>query len=172
MGFRGTKGSDKGSKQGLSRRHVKPLFVRPGMPIGNQGPRGASHEKFHAAPSKKQACFLEDALPLRNKGRGGLLRTPPFASKKVLCGNFHGLPPSAPPSNTLQHPASKPIRYQESACQTCAPFDKWELPNIPEQVYGMQEAFETGLLETQLELVRRPASQKSQNPEKIKVGEK
>ena len=40
-----------------------------------RGPRGASHEKFYAAPSKKQACFSEGPLPL--KKQKGLLRTPP-----------------------------------------------------------------------------------------------
>ena len=30
-----------------------------------RGQRGASHEKFHAAPSKKQARFLEGPLSLR-----------------------------------------------------------------------------------------------------------
>ena len=41
-------------------------------------------------------CFLEGAFPLRNKGKKGLLRTPPFASKKVPRGIFHGSPPFAP----------------------------------------------------------------------------
>ena len=56
------------------------------------GPKGASHEKFHAAPSKKQACFLEGSPPLRNKGKRDLLRTPLFASKKVLHGIFWAYP--------------------------------------------------------------------------------
>ena len=38
-------------------------------------PRGASHEKFHAAPSKKQARFLEGPHPLRIKRRSDLLRS-------------------------------------------------------------------------------------------------
>ena len=59
------------------------------------GPRGASHEKFHAAPSKKQARFLEGPLSLRTQGKSDLLRSP-FASKKVLRGTFRGLPPFAP----------------------------------------------------------------------------
>ena len=60
-----------------------------------RGPRGASYEKFHAAPSKKQARFLEGPLPLRAQGKSDLLRSP-FASKKVLCGTVRGLPPVAP----------------------------------------------------------------------------
>ena len=43
----------------------------------NCGPRGASGEKFHAAPSKKQACFLEGTLALRNqRGKGASWNTP------------------------------------------------------------------------------------------------
>ena len=38
--------------------------------------QGASHGKFRAAPSKKQARFSESALTLRNKGKRGLLGTP------------------------------------------------------------------------------------------------
>ena len=34
-----------------------------------RGPKGVSHKRFHAAPSKKQACFLEGPLPPRNKGK-------------------------------------------------------------------------------------------------------
>ena len=60
-----------------------------------RAPRGASHEKFHAAPSKKQARFLEGALSLRTQGKSDLPRSP-FASKKVLRGTFRGLPPFAP----------------------------------------------------------------------------
>ena len=60
-----------------------------------RGPRGASHEKFHAAPSKKQTRFLEGSLPLRIEGKSDLLRSP-FASKKVPSGTFRGLPPVAP----------------------------------------------------------------------------
>ena len=60
-----------------------------------RGLRGASHEKFHAAPSKKQARFLEGPLPLRIKGKATSLEAP-FASKKVLRGTFRGLPPFAP----------------------------------------------------------------------------
>ena len=59
------------------------------------GPRGASHEKFHAAPSKKQARFLEGPLRLGTQGKSDLLRSP-FASKKVLRGTSRGLPPFAP----------------------------------------------------------------------------
>ena len=37
------------------------------------GPRGASHEKFPTpSKNKKQACCLEDDLPLRKKGKRGL----------------------------------------------------------------------------------------------------
>ena len=60
-----------------------------------RGPRGASHEKFHAAPSKKQGRFLEGPLSLRTQRKSDLLRSP-FASKKVLRGTFRGLPPFAP----------------------------------------------------------------------------
>ena len=59
------------------------------------GPRGSSHEKFHGAPSRKQACFLGGLLPLRNKGKRAFLE-PHFASKKVLRRTFHGLPLQAP----------------------------------------------------------------------------
>ena len=65
------------------------------MPKIRRGTRGASHEKFHAAPSKKQARFLEGLLALRTQGKSDLLRGP-FASKKVLRGTFRGLPPFAP----------------------------------------------------------------------------
>ena len=48
---------------------------------------------------KKQACFLECPLPLRNKleqrGKGAFLDPPFFASKKLLRGIVHGLPLSA-----------------------------------------------------------------------------
>ena len=57
---------------------------------------GASHEKFHAAPSKKQASLLEGALPLRNKGNGAFLEPPLCFLKKVLRGIFRGFPPFAP----------------------------------------------------------------------------
>ena len=38
--------------------------------------KGVSQEKFHAAPPKKQACFLEGALPARNKGKRTFLEAP------------------------------------------------------------------------------------------------
>ena len=60
-----------------------------------RGPRGASHKKFHAAPSKKQARFLEGPFLLELKGKATFLEAP-FASKKVLRGTFCGSPPSAP----------------------------------------------------------------------------
>ena len=60
-----------------------------------RGPRGSSHEKFHAAPSKKQARFLEGPLPFRIIGKVTFLEAP-FSSKKVLRGTFPGLPPFAP----------------------------------------------------------------------------
>ena len=47
--------------------------------------KGASHEKLHAAPSKKQACFLEGPLPLEKKGKRNLLRTPPPPGFQGLC---------------------------------------------------------------------------------------
>ena len=77
-----------------------PLSYTPPTPNGHfqglgRGPRGASHEKFHAAPFKKQARFLEDPLSLGTQGKSDLLRSP-FASKKVLRGTFRGLPPFAP----------------------------------------------------------------------------
>ena len=61
-----------------------------------RGPRGASHEKFHAAPSKKQARFLEGPLSLRTQGKSNLLRSP-FASKKVPSGTFLWLTPFCSP---------------------------------------------------------------------------
>ena len=59
------------------------------------GPRGVSHEKFHAAPSQKQTRFLEGPFSLRTQGKSNLLGNP-FASKKVLRGTFRGLPPFVP----------------------------------------------------------------------------
>ena len=57
------------------------------------GQGGGSHEKFHVAPCKKQACFLEGPLPLGNAGNGAFLE-PPFASKNVLSWwNFSWRPP-------------------------------------------------------------------------------
>ena len=47
--------------------HVHPLLRTAIHSLSSQkvpirrGPRGVSHEKFHAAPSEKQACFLESA---------------------------------------------------------------------------------------------------------------
>ena len=66
-------------------------FLILGVQKLRRGPRGASHEKFHAAPSKKQARFLEGPLSLRTQGKSDLLRSL-FASKKVLRGTFCGLP--------------------------------------------------------------------------------
>ena len=57
-----------------------------------RGQKGASHAKFHTAPSKKQACFSEGPFLLEILGKGNFLE-PPFASKKVLRGNFHGFGP-------------------------------------------------------------------------------
>ena len=82
-----------------------------------RGPRGASHEKFHAAPSKKQARFLEGPLPLRAQGKSDLLRSP-FASKKVLRGTFRGLPPFAPLSKANVTPCSEGV--------ACDPRDRCE----------------------------------------------
>ena len=41
-----------------------------------RGPRGASHENFHAAPSKKQARILEGPLSLEIKGKATFLEAP------------------------------------------------------------------------------------------------
>ena len=41
-----------------------------------RGPSGASHEKFHAAPSKKEARFLEGPLSLRTQGKMTFLEAP------------------------------------------------------------------------------------------------
>ena len=68
--------------------------------------KGASHEKFHAAPYKKQVRFLEGPLPLRIKGKATFLEAS-FASKKVLRGALRGLPPFAPlltPQDVLPTP--------------------------------------------------------------------
>ena len=81
--------------------HLSHHLCPPGLPCSapqiqllRRGPKGASHKRFHAAPSKKQACFLEGSLTLRNKGKRTFLE-PPVAS---FCAawNFHGLPPFAP----------------------------------------------------------------------------
>ena len=78
---------------------------------GNSGflrrvPRGASHEKFHAAPSKKQVRFLEGPLLLRTQEKSDLLGSP-FASTKVLRGTFCGLSPFSPPSFLLKNIGSQ-----------------------------------------------------------------
>ena len=57
--------------------------------------KGVSPQKFHAAPSKKQACFLEGPVPLRELKRIGTFLEPPFAAKKVLRG-ISWLAPLAP----------------------------------------------------------------------------
>ena len=54
--------------------------------------KGTSHEKLHAAPSKKQPCFLEGALPLRNIKETKAFLEAPVVSQKVLRGTFDGLP--------------------------------------------------------------------------------
>ena len=76
------------------------------------GQGGASHEKFVAAPSKKQARFLEGPVPLRIKGKATFLEAP-FASKKVLRGTFRGLPPFAP---LLSGKRREVLRPQEREC--------------------------------------------------------
>ena len=83
-----------------------------------RGPRGASHEKFHAAPSKKQARFLEGPLSLRTQGKSDLLRSH-FASKKVLRGTFRGLPPFAPLLETRQFSTNFSCEPHGEGKETC-----------------------------------------------------
>ena len=56
-------------------RFGRTFWKAPALWQLRRGPRGASREKFDAAPSKKQACFLEGPLPLRAKGKRDLLRS-------------------------------------------------------------------------------------------------
>ena len=60
----------------------RPLLDFAGLFLPRQhvrrGPRGGSHEKFHASPSKKQACFLEGPLSIQQERTRKLLRSPPL----------------------------------------------------------------------------------------------
>ena len=67
------------------------LILSKEYPVRRE-PRGWSHEKFHAAPSKKQACFLEGLLPLRNEGKEELLRTPPLLLRRCCVEVFMAYP--------------------------------------------------------------------------------
>ena len=64
--------------------------LRSKMSAKGGGPRKVPRSTFQEA-----SMLLRRSLSPHRQRERDLLRTPPFASKKVLGGNLHGLPPCA-----------------------------------------------------------------------------